>query len=191
MDRTFRSRESGLSILEITLVVSILGITALAIIPHLASTDPYRLEYVAQQVEQALRFARSESIRTGDPHGVLIDGDNSEVGGDISVYRVNPAGTLMDLTYLSYHPISKQPYNLRLNNSDLSRDVRLAAAGNPFVYRGVAGKKKYVHFDSTGMPVRVNKAFVRRLTSGEIVLAYGEQSLTVSVSPITGRVQIK
>lgn len=186
-----RRREAGISLIEISLVVAILGISALTVIPNFSASDPQRLSLAANRVAEALRFARNESIRTGQAHGVLLDADNSSAGRDISVYKLNPAAGPKDLTYLLYHPVSRQPYDLSMDEASPAAGVTLSSAGKPFHFDGVSGPRSYLHFDPAGRPVRVTSGSTSRMTGGDVQLTYGGQTQTVSVSPVTGRVQLQ
>ena len=57
--------QRGLSLIELTAVIAILGIIALAVLPSFSSTDQYKLELAAQKIAEALRYARSASLRSG------------------------------------------------------------------------------------------------------------------------------
>ena len=46
------------------------GIAAAVAIPDISTTNPNRLDLAAEEIAQAIRFARSESLRTGEIHGV-------------------------------------------------------------------------------------------------------------------------
>ncbi|MCK5664685.1 MAG: prepilin-type N-terminal cleavage/methylation domain-containing protein, partial [Thiotrichaceae bacterium] len=59
--------QAGYSLLELTIVVLITGILAAILIPDISSTPPSQLDLIAEKYASAMRFARSESIRTGKP----------------------------------------------------------------------------------------------------------------------------
>ena len=81
---------AGFSLLELSASLFILGIMILVMIPSFSSTDPKKLELAAEIVAQALRYARSEAMRTGEIHGVLIDTNDSQaLGRDITVFKAD------------------------------------------------------------------------------------------------------
>ena len=93
-------RQRGFTLLELTLVSAILGVIAVAALPNLASSDPSRLDLAALQVADAMRYARSEAIRTGVPHGFRQEISQKR----IRVMRPDMADTPATLVYDVYHP---------------------------------------------------------------------------------------
>ncbi len=61
--------QTGYSLLELTLIVAILSIVAVAAMPNIASTRPYKLDLAVEAIAGAMRFARSEAMRLGAPRG--------------------------------------------------------------------------------------------------------------------------
>ena len=76
--------QHGFSLMELAVVVAILGIVAAVAMPNLAATDVQIVELAAAGVADAIRFARSEAIRSGTPHGVNTDA----AGNRIRVYSL-------------------------------------------------------------------------------------------------------
>ena len=58
-------RIHGYTLVEVLVVVSILGISSTVMMPDLASTQITQLEVAANEVADAIEFARSEASRTG------------------------------------------------------------------------------------------------------------------------------
>ena len=183
--------QAGFSLLELSASFLILGIMILIMIPSFSSTDPKKLELAAEIVAQALRYARSESMRTGQIHGVLIDTNGSQaLGRDITVFRADlgqsPFGNLETL----YHPVSKKPYDLWLNQSPATRGVEFKNSGNIFSFEGQASQKRYLFFNAQGLPVYVENGALFAFTGGQVRLALDELVLGVSIDPVTGRVTV-
>ena len=89
-------------------VMFILGVIASVVLPEFSSRSSYKLETASRELVNAIRFAREESIRTGNPHGIIL----SSTDETAKVYELI-AGTA---TYNIYHPIDKKLYTLDMRN---------------------------------------------------------------------------
>ena len=58
-----KSRSHGVTLVELLVVISILGVVALVAIPDFSSSKPAQLDLAANEFAAAMRFARSESMR--------------------------------------------------------------------------------------------------------------------------------
>jgi prepilin-type N-terminal cleavage/methylation domain-containing protein len=182
----------GLSLIELTMVIAILGITALVVIPNHSSTDPQKIELAAEIVAEAMRYARSESMRSGEIHGVLFDIDDGESGAkDIQVFKADLAVSPFGNAGTLYHPLSKQPYDLWLDKGGFTKNVKFSSTAHPFSFEGVVQAKKHIFFTTQGLPVYVTDGVMSRFTGGEILLAYGGQSRVISIQPTSGRVAVE
>jgi prepilin-type N-terminal cleavage/methylation domain-containing protein len=183
------NRLRGVTLVELTIVVAILGITALVMIPGYSATDPQKLELAANRVAEALRYARSEAMRSGEMHGVLLDVDDTDASAkDIIVFKadltISPFGNAGTL----YHPLSKHPYDLWLDKGGFTQNVKFASTNHPFSFEGLTGTKKHIFFTAQGIPVYADNGVLSRFTGGDIRLDYGGKTRTVSIQPTTGRV---
>jgi len=142
-------------------------------------------------VASALRFARSESVRTREVHGVLIDHNDTESSGkDVVVYKVNLDASPFGLDQVVYHPVRKQPYDLRIGGNPTMRGVSITNGVNAFDFDG-AGTTRHVHFDAAGRPVYYQDRVPYRLLRGGVRLGNGKDQRIVSVEPVTGRVTMQ
>ena len=182
-----RFRSHGVTLVEILVVVAIVGIVAVAAIPDLRSGDDYRLELAAQEIAQALRFARSESMRTGEVHGIQI----SENTQRTLVYKADMAASTVGKEYTLYHPVSKQPFDFDLDEHPLAKGVRIINTQSPFLF--ATGRRKNLLFTATGIPYWIvnSSGTTYQLEDGTIELGFRNGSRTVTVAPITGRVTVQ
>ncbi len=176
--------KKGYTLVEILVVVSILGIVALVAIPDFSSNTE-KLELATAEVVQAIRFARSEAVHTGEPHGVLVTvaSDRVRVG---RLPNPLPAPPIYDVR----HPVDKKLYDLQFQSDRRLGGVDVSAA--VFNYQGgtsITG----VLFSSTGVPY-VPDPFpgtALMLVDGSITLNYRKESRVIEVAPMTGRVTVQ
>lgn len=173
----------GFSLIELLVVVGLLGLIASLATPALFRDDEAALDRAAAQVSSAFRFARSESVRTGLPHGVSA----SAASQYAKVYRldesVNPPVAIFDIR----DPVSKQLYDLKFgNNSDPS------IASVYFKFEGLVTPQTDLSYAGTsGVPNYNDASTIRMLETGNIGLTHEGMTRTISVSPITSRVTVQ
>ena len=133
----------GLTILELTSAIAILAIIAVVALPSFAPSEKFQREAVAQQFAEAIRYARIESIRTGQPHGFRFFPTQERIRVFSADTGTNPPTLVWDV----YHPIDKQLY-------DYTLPPEAAKASNPVkrvsVYRGTCDTPGIVYFDANG-----------------------------------------
>ncbi len=161
-------------------------------IPTFSSKDPQKVDLAADIIAQALRYARSESIRTGDIHGVLIDTNDSEaLGKDITVFRADlgqkPFGNLGTL----YHPVTKQSYDLWLSDNPSTRNVEFSSTSKPFRFEGITDKQRYLFFNPQGQPVYVQAGVLYAYLKGNVRVKQGDVDRRIRIEPTTGKVTVK
>lgn len=175
--------QTGLSLVELTIVTAILGITALAVIPNFSSTDPLNLESSATLVAEALRFARSESIRTGLPYGFEIQAAQKR----IRVFRADASVDPPTPVYDVYQPLSKKLYDIQLDEAVFAA---VDTVNSNFNYQNTCDKPSLVMFDGNGVPFCGDPASVP-LRQAVVTLSKGAISLSVILQGLTGRVRIQ
>ena len=178
--------DKGFSFTELLIVIMILGVVAAVAVPSLSSTDPKKLELAAAEVASAIRFARSESQRTGDIHGVQISQNTQRV----VVYKADLSTTPVSMSSILYHPVSKLTFDFDVDSSTFSRNVIISNALDPFLY--ATGRRKNLLFDATGTPIWIVNATstTYMLQDGLVQLSYAGINLSVRVAPNTGRVTV-
>ena len=181
------SRSHGVTLVELLVVVAIIGVVAVAATPFLSNADPQRLERVASEIAGAIRFARSESLRTGQVHGVEISQDTQR----IKVYRADLTTTPVSEAEILYHPVARQPFDIDLDTAPLMSGASIVNAQDPFLYS--MGRRKNLLFDASGLPIWIVNATgtTHILQDGVVQIEIGNLTRDVRVAPITGRVTLQ
>jgi len=180
---------NGYSLLELTLVVLILGIMAAAVVPSLFSaTGPYKLDLVAEEIAQALRFAQNEARRTGQHYGATI----SQATQTITVKKWDITTDPVSTELVPYHPVSKKGFVFDADGFSLAPGVSITNASDIFLYDTI-GRRRSLIFDKNGMPVWITNAGVNvyRLLDASVTLSDGDNQSSVMIAPITGRVTVQ
>jgi len=175
--------QRGYTLTELIIVVTILGIVAAILVPARSSSSDKSLDLAASKFAAAMRFARSESIRTGAPHGFRQESSAKR----IRVFRLDTVTSPATIIYDVYHPIDKQLYDIDL---DLESLAAADSLNRTAVFRGTCNQVGNIYFDGNGTPwcVDPGTTLVDRF---EVDLVSGIASLTVKLDPITGRVTVQ
>ena len=184
----WQPRQAGFSLLELAVVVLILGIMAIVVIPDSAPGNQQKLDLAAQQIAQALRFAHSEALRTGEHHGVTI----SQVTQTITVIKWDLTTDPVSTELVPYHPVNNQAFVFDADSISLAPGVSITNSSDIFNYIGI-GRRRSLIFDPQGVPVWVlgSDDSVYRLLDGIVELSNGQNQRTIEVAPLTGRVTIQ
>lgn len=176
----------GLSLIELTVVIAILGITALVVISNLSSSDAQKIDLAANSIAEAIRFARSESMRLRKPYGI----DPIQSSLRVRVFRVDTTTSPWSAVWDVYHPLSKKLYNLKFNRNQ-HRMVTLDSLVRSSSYRGTcqSSRERY-YFDANGSPRCLEPANIP-LNWYKVVLRLGSHSRTVTLHGPSGRVSME
>ena len=178
-----RRLQRGYSLPELLAVVIILGIAAVVAIPAIPTSNPDRLELAAEEFAEAMRFARSEAIRTGEPRGFR---ENS-IDRRIRVFRPDTSTSPWTLIYDVYHPVSKKFYDIDL---DAHPFAEVSSVSDNRIYRGVCNTPSNVYFDDNGVP-RCSDPETVLLDQYDVTFTLSGHSRTVTLHGITGRVTVQ
>ncbi len=173
----------GYTLLELVVVTTILAVLAAVALPGFNPSQDEKLYLAAVRVAEALRYARTEAIRSGEPHGVEVFSNTDQVVA--SKANMIPATPVPLLTLID--PVSKQPLDLNLAQDGTTAGVDVV--GQPFSYG--AGDFGIVLFDAQGMPFWKSGGTFYQLDDGLVQLGLAGQQRSVRVAPVTGRVTIE
>ena len=177
------NRQSGFSFLEIMIVVIIMGIVATATMPNFSVTDPLKLDVAAQEVVDAIRYARNQALLTGSPRGFEQQSGTKL----IRVFRADMASSPPTLVYDQYHPVTKKPYTIELDNHSFASTDSL---GRVTSFRGACNQTGQIYFDGNGIPWCADPETVL-LEQFDLTLSLGEFSRVVTLHGYIGRVTVQ
>ncbi len=166
-----------------TVVVAILGVVAFIVYPQLSSTDPAKLELAAEIQAEAMRYARTEAMRLGAPVGFRQENGQKRM----RVYSLDTSTTPWTVTYDVYHPISKQLWDVALD------DHPFAAADGVSTTKGFRGNcdaPSNIYFDAHGT-ARCADPNTTPLERYEVTLTLGNHTRVVALDGYSGKVTIR
>jgi type II secretion system protein H len=178
-----KSRSHGVTLVELLVVVSILGVVALVAIPDFSSSNPQTLDLAAEEFANAMRFARSEAMRTGEPRGFRQKSDKKR----IRVFRPDTGTSPWTLNFDVYHPVSKQLYDIKLDNHPFAYADSVDRTSN---YQATCNHPGNIYFDRNGIPrcTEPETVFLEQLI---LTLTLGAHTRIITLHGITGRVTVQ
>ena len=167
------------SLSSVVLAIAFLGLLAGVVAPTVTSSDTARLESAAFELAALMRMARAESIRLGEPHGVVFN----ETEQSFKVSQVDATTEPFVPVATTYHVVRKQPLSFSVGWAQIT------PSADVFDY-GVYGRTNYLMFDAWGTPVLNVGGVRRRLETSAISINLGNQSQAVQIEAHTGRVVV-
>lgn len=176
------SRSQGFTLVEMVIVTAVLAIASLVLIPALTPSQPYKLDLVANQIAESIRYAQGEALRTQTPYGVEID----TTANRFRVFRDTSGLTPPTPVFDVYHPITKQFYDLNLEGSSATSGIQIVAAP---IWLGACTQPGRLGFDAHGTP-RCGDPWNIGLQTSTLTLTYQGHTRTIAIDGVVGRVTV-
>ena len=173
----------GYSLIELSLVVLILGIMAAAVVPSFFSSDPSELDAAAEIHAEAMRYARAEAMRRGQPIGFRQQNGQKRM----RVYSLDTGTAPWTLIYDVYHPVTKKLWDIKLDDHPFAAADTVSTVKD---FRGTCNTAANVYFDNNGIARCADPETVP-VELYEVTLTLGSESRTVSLNGFTGQVTIQ
>ena len=141
----------GVTLADTLIVVAIMLLFAVIAFPSFTSNDKYQVDLATNEIVSAIRFARSEALRTGDIYGVDIDRTTKQ----ITIYKADLASVPVGQEFIAYHPINKNLYDYNLSSDFNLTTVSIANSSEPFLFTDSVRRKSLL-FDANGTPIWFN-----------------------------------
>ncbi len=176
-------RQAGYSLLELVIVVVIIGILALVATPDFSPSDATRLEAAARLYAEAIRYARSESLRGGKLYGFKQKSGRRFIVVKSVDQTTKPWSLVQDV----YHPVSRKLYKIELDN--ITGMDGITTTRIP-IYRGSCNTQRRAYFDHQGRAFCLDPETVA-LISLEVVFTLNGQKRSLLLDGQTGRVTVR
>lgn len=181
-------RENGLSLIELSTIVAILGIIAIVVAPNLSTVGPKKLDLAAQRVAEAARFARSEAMRSGEHHGLTV----SQVTQEVTVGKWDLTTDPVSVEAITHDPMSRHAFRFGVDELSAAPGIRITNTTDAFLYADI-GRRRSLIFDPQGVPIWVlgSNGSTYLLEEGIISLGASRGQRSVTIAPLTGRVTVQ
>ncbi len=175
------NKPQGFTLIEVLTAVFILGLLAAAVVPTFASNDEQKIELATTELKNALRYARSQAIKTRSPYGMRIQTDTKQ----LQLFRLDTGTIPPTEEFDVYHPVDKKLYARNLDAISFTNGTSYSAN---FQYQGSATVFWAIAFDAYGEPI--SPVSLLPLTSGTVTASFNLQTRTVTIIPVNGRVNV-
>lgn len=126
--------QSGFSLWELVLVISLLGIMSFTAIPAIINTQAVNIEGASRKLESDMRYAQNLAMKTGDQYGFRTTGAGAS--GDNTAYEI-------------YEVTTGLAVESPVTHTDMQEDFDPTFSGITFP------SQHDIRFDSTGAPTFV------------------------------------
>ncbi len=178
----------GTTLINMMIAVSIVSLLSLIAIPSFTSNKKYQLDQATQEIAFAIRFARTEAMRTGSAYGIDIDRTSKQ----FTVYKANLATNPVGQEFIAYHPINKNQYDYNIASDYNLLNIEFDNTSDPFLYTDSVRRKSLL-FDANGIPIWIDTGSGNtfQLDVASIDLSCDTHTQSVIVQPYTGRVLVQ
>jgi len=173
----------GMSLLELTIVVAILGVLVLVLFPRFPSADPARLDLAAEIQADAMRYARTEAMRREEPVGFRQQNAQKRV----RVFNLDTTTSPWTVVYDLYHPIHKQLWDISLDDHPFAEADGVSTSK---FFRGTCNTPSNIYFDAHGI-ARCADPETIPLERYDVTLTLENHTRTVSLDGYSGKVTIQ
>ena len=156
---------------------------AAAVVPSFFSSESSKLDLAAEIQAEAMRFARSEAMRRGEPMGFRQQNGQKRM----RVYSLDTGTAPWTTIFDVYHPISKKLWDIRLDDHPFAAADTVTANR---VFRGTCNTFSNVYFDANGI-ARCADPETIPVERYEVILTLGSESRTVSLDGFSGQVTVQ
>ncbi len=176
------NRWHGFTLVEVLTVVAILSVLALFAMPAREPVEAHQLERATHEAADAIRFARSEALRTQQAYGFAIESGNAR----LRLFRTDTSASPATLTYDVLHPLTRQAYVVDFGPHSSLPSIALTATTS---FTAACTSPTNIVFDGTAEP-RCVAPVGSLLSSGNLTLSLGGNQRSLIVDGTTGRVRV-
>jgi len=171
------------TIIELLAVVALIGLTASIVIPSAIPGESKKLDLVAMEVANAMRFARSEAMRTGNTMGF----QQKATSNRMRIFNIDIGSVPATFEDNVYHPVDKNLYTRWFGEQPFAFNGEVEHSST---YQGICNLKSKIYFDADGTPWCTDPVNVL-LERFDVGLKLGASTRIVRLHGITGRVTIQ
>lgn len=175
--------QRGFTFFELLMIVVLIGMLATVMMPSLAPSETVKLDLVATEIADGMRFARSEALRLGVARGFRQPSNERR----IRIFSMDNATSPATLVYDVYHPIDKQIYDKDLTQQPFAFAGKIIQA---HAFRGNCDAPDSIFFDARGIPWCTDPDDVL-LEDFELTLILGSDTRKIYLHGISGRVTVR
>ena len=175
--------QRGFTLFELLMIVVLIGMLATVMVPSLAPSETVKLDLVATEIADGMRFARSEALRLGVARGFRQPSNEKR----IRIFSMDTLTSPATLVYDVYHPIDKQIYDKDLTQQPFAFAGTIIQA---HAFRGTCDAPDSIFFDAGGIPWCTDPDDVL-LEDFELTLILGSDTRKIYLHGISGRVTVR